>query len=104
MEFILIHRPRGLLPLEVEKLSVEIGKKFIVKPEEFVPGGKLIAAFLGRLEELTVTIWDVPSAENLMPFFEQVKNMGWDTTVIPVDNFSDGIAKAEKALTEAAKK
>ncbi len=103
MEIILMHRPRGALPLELSKMAVEIGKKFIAKPEEFVPGGKLIGAFMGRVEELIFCIWDVPSVESLMPFFEKVKNMGWDTTVIPVDKFSEGIAKAEKALAEMMK-
>ena len=103
MIFIALHRPRGPLPPELLKILVDIGKKFIAKPEEFVPGGKLLAAYLGRVEEITICLWDVPSAENLMPSFEKIKDMGYDTTIIPLDKFSEGIVKREKALAEAAK-
>jgi len=104
MEFILIHRARGLIPPENEKAIVELAKKLIEKPEELVPGGKVIAAYAARCKDLVVCIWDVPKAENLVPAFEQLANLGYDTEIIPAEKWSESISKYEKTLVEALKK
>lgn len=104
MEFILIHRPIGPLPPEFMKAGIEFAKKLLEKPEELVPGGKLIAAYGARCESLVVCIWDVPNAENLIPAFEQLNLLGWNTEVIPAEKMEVSIPKFEKALAEAAKK
>ena len=47
MEVLLIHRLNGVVPPEMMAASLEIGKKLNFKPEELVPGGKLIAHVFG---------------------------------------------------------
>jgi len=103
MEFILIHRPRGPLPLEISKQVAEFGKKINMTPGEVVPGGKLLASYHARCEDAVFCIWDVPNAENLMPALEQLTLLGYDTQVIPAEKVSDAIPKWEKALAEASK-
>jgi len=98
MEFILLHRPRGLLAPENMKASMEIGKKI-----KELYGGKPMLSYVARSEMLIVCIVDVPNAENLMPVCEQMNFLGWNTEVIPVDKAEVAIPKMEKALAEAAK-
>jgi len=104
MEVIIIHRPRGPLPPEISMAAVQLAKKVIAKPEELVPGGKPIAIYAARCQELVVCIWDVPNVENLVPVSEQLSYLGWDTEIIPAEKMSDAIPKYEKALAEAMKK
>ena len=98
MEYILIHRPRGLIPPEIWKTIVELTKKLNEKPEEIVPGGKIMAAYTARCKAFVVCIWDVPSAESLMPAFEQLSDLGVDTEIIPAEKVSDALLKWEKTL------
>jgi len=86
------------------KAVAELAKKLITKPEELVPGGKLIAAYHARCEGFTLCIWDAPNAENLMPAFEQLEHLGWDTEVIPAEKMLDTIPKFANALAKEAKK
>jgi hypothetical protein len=100
MEFILIHRPRGPLPPELIKASLEFGKNV----EKMVPGGKLLSSYSARSQTAIFCIWSVPNAEMLMPVTEQMSYMAWDTEVIPAEKTTDAIPKMEKALAQAMKK
>jgi hypothetical protein len=98
MEFILIHTPRGIDPPEVVALNVELMKKFFAKPDDFVPGAKMIATYGARTKKLVVCIVDVPSAEALCPFLEQLMMAGWDTDFMPAEKTTVCIEKIEKGL------
>ena len=98
MEVLLIHKPAGLLPPEMMAASLEIGKKLEASPEEFVPGGKMIASYSARGLSMIVCIWEVPSMEALMPLEEQMNMLGWETDTIPVEKMEVAIPKFEKAL------
>jgi hypothetical protein len=98
MEYILIHTPRGINPPEVMARNLEMMKKFFAKPEDFVPGGKLIASYGARTKMFIVCIVDAPSAEALCPFLEQIMMAGWNTDVIPAEKTTVCIEKIEKAL------
>lgn len=94
MEFILLHRPVGVLPLENMKAYSELGKKILSR-------GKSIS-YVARSQALIVCIVDVPNAEDLMPVCEQMNFLGINTEVIPVEKAEVAGAKWEKALAEAA--
>lgn len=98
MEVILIHKPMGTLPPEMLTAGMELTQKVMAKPEEFVPGGKLIAAYFARSLWLAVCIWEVPTVEALMPFLEQTNMLGWNNEVIPAEKADVAIEKATKAL------
>ena len=98
MEYILIHTPRGIMTPEMIGPQVEMSKKFIAKPDDFVPGGKLITSYVARNKSLIVCIWDAPSAEALGPFVEQLEMFGWDTDIILAETFAAHIERVEKAL------
>ena len=98
MEVLLIHRLNGVVPPEMMAASLEIGKKLNFKPEELVPGGKLIAAYSARALSMVVCLWEVPNVEALMPPLEQMNMLGWNTETIPVEKMEVAIPKFEKAL------
>jgi hypothetical protein len=98
MEYILIHTPRGINPPEVVTRNTEMMKKFFAKPEDFVPGGKMIASYGARTKQFVVCITDVPSIDALCPFLEQLMMSGWDTEVIPAEKTTVCLEKIEKAL------
>ncbi len=98
MEVLLIHKPVGLLPPDMWAASLEMGKKLEANPEEFVPGGKMIASYAARGLSMIVCIWEVPSLEALMPLEEGMNVLGWETDTIPVEKMEVAIPKFEKAL------
>ncbi|MBA7687027.1 hypothetical protein ES703_95487 [subsurface metagenome] len=98
MEVLLIHKLIGVVPPEMMAASIDIGKKLVAKPGEFVPGGKLIAAYGARALSMIVCLWEVPSMEALMPVLEQMNMLGWDTDTIPVEKMEVALPKFEKAL------
>ena len=98
MEFVLIHKPVGTIPPEVMKLTLEMVKKLVAKPEEFVPNGKRIASYYAIAEQAAYCIWDVPNFEALEPFLRQMTLVGWNTEVIPAQKVEVAIANLEKAM------
>jgi hypothetical protein len=98
MEFILVHKPRGITSPEVMARNIENTKKLVAKPDAFVPGGKVIASYAARSKALVVCIWEAPSAEALCPVLEQMVLGGWDTDVIPAEKTTVYLEKTEKAL------
>jgi hypothetical protein len=103
MEYILIHTPRGIMTPEMLGPQLEMSKRFAAKPDDFVPGGKLITSYVARNKSLIVCIWDAPNAEALCPFVEQLELVGWDTDIMLAETFVAHVARAEKAF-EAMKK
>ena len=97
MEVLLIHSPMTVPP-EMVAARIDISKKLLAKPGEFVPGGKLIAAYGARALSMAVCLWEVPSMEALMPALEQMNMLGWNTDTIPVEKMEVAIPKLEKAL------
>jgi hypothetical protein len=98
MEFILIHKPQGFLPPEVRGGTIEQTRKLLAKPDDFVPGGKLIAAYGARGKAFIVCVWDVLSAEALCPFVEQLDLAGWDTDIMPAEKMTVRVERLAKAL------
>ena len=60
--------------------------------------GKVIASYQARAEWAMFCIWEVPNVEALMPFVEQLRMLGWNTEVIPVDKAEAAVEKFEKAM------
>jgi hypothetical protein len=98
MEFILIHKPLGIISPEVMGATLEQVGKLLAKPDDFVPGGKLIASYGARCKSFVVCIWDAPSAEVLCPFVEQLVQAGWETDILPAENMTVHIDRLMKAL------
>jgi len=98
MEVVCIHKPVSLMPPEMMAAGLELGKKIQAKPEEMIPGGKVIASYYARALWAIYCIWEVPRVESLMPMAEQLKMLGWNTEVIPVDKAELAIQKFEKAM------
>jgi hypothetical protein len=70
----------------------------MAQPEAMVPGGKSIASYYDRALWSIFCIWEVPSLEAMMPLAEQLKMLGWDTDIIPVDEAEVAMPKIEKAM------
>ena len=98
MEFILIHKPRGIIPPDVLTDQMEQVKKLLAKPDEFVPGGKLVASYAVRGKMLVICIWDAPSIEAVCPMAEQMDLGGWDTDIMPLEKMSVHLEKLSKAM------
>ena len=95
MEVLLLHRPRGQLPPELMKASMELGKQIMAK------GG---TTYIARNQMLIICIADVPSMDSVIPSSEQMNMVGWDTEIIPIEKAADATPKFEKALAEMMKK
>ena len=102
MDVVLIHNPIGPLPPEMLAASLEAGKKVNAEPASVVPGGKLVSSYQARGTWSVFCIWEVPTVEALMPLMEQMKMLGWNTEVIPVDKAEVAQEKAAKALEALA--
>jgi hypothetical protein len=93
VEVLLVHKVVGVLPPEMMKTGAEMGKKLLAKPKDFVPGGKLISSYAARGIYMMVCVWDVPSVDSLMPVMEQMKMVGWNTDIIPVEKTEVWLSK-----------
>lgn len=100
MEFVLVHKPVGTIPPEMMKFVVEIAKKMMAKPEEFVPQGKMIASYYAISQQAVYCIWDVPSLEALTPMLRQMSTLYWNTEVIPAEKAEVAVANIEKAMQD----
>ena len=98
MEIVVIHKPIGVVLPEMMTAGIELTRKLLAKPGEFVPGGKLIGSYYARCEWVVVCIWEVPTVEALVPVLEQMKMLGWNTEVIPVEKSEVAVEKAAKLL------
>jgi len=103
MEIIAIHTPNNLMTPDLMAASIEMGKKLMAKPGEFVPGGKLLAAYHARAKSVIFCLWEVPNVEVLLPAFEQMSMLGWDNEIIPADKMEVHLEKATKAMEAMAK-
>jgi hypothetical protein len=97
VEVVLIHKTVGVLPPDMMKTGVEMGKKMVAKPGEFVPKGKLKSTLAALNNWMIICFWDVPSLDVLMPAVEQMKMVGWNTDIIPVETAEVWLSKLEKA-------
>jgi len=93
VEVLLVHKVVGALPPEMMKTGAEMGKKLLAKPKDFVPGGKLISSYSARGIYMLVCVWDVPNVDSLMPVMEQMKMVGWNTDIIPVEKTEVWLSK-----------
>ena len=100
MEFILIHKPIGVLPPEVMKYTMEMAKKLAVNTQEFVPGGKVVSSYYALGAQAVYCTWDVPKVEALAPLLRNMSVAGWNTEVIPVEKAEAAMVSIEKAMQE----
>ena len=98
----MIHRPRGILPPELMKASIEVANQIIIKGP--LGGCKLLASYTARNQMLIVCIVDTTSMDEVIPIVEQMMMVGWDTEIIPVEKTIVAFPKMEKALAQMAKK
>jgi hypothetical protein len=102
MEVLLLHRPRGILPPEFMKANMEIAKQILTKGPP--GGGKLIASYVARNQNLVICLVETPSMDNVIPTLERMMMVGVDTEIIPVEKSADALPKMEKAMAEMMKK
>ena len=95
MEFILIHKPLGVISPEVMLGTMEQVRELLAKPDGFVPGGRLIASYGARSKSFVVCVWEAPSAEVLCPFLEHLVLAGWETEIMPAEKM---IVQVEKYI------
>ena len=98
MKVFLIHKPLSLMPPDMMKAGIEMAKKIQAQPGAVVPGGKPIASYYARTIWAIFCIWEVPSLEAMLPLAEQLKMLGWNTEIFPVDEAEVAISKLEKAM------
>ena len=98
MEYILVHTPNGNLTPQTMPALIEMGKQVAAKPEQFVPGAKMLTAYASQAKMFMVCIWEAPSIDVIMPALEQMSMMGFDTEVIPADKLEVKMDKLAKAL------
>jgi hypothetical protein len=102
MEVLLLHRPKGMLPPELMKASIEVGKEIIIKGP--LGGCKLLASYTARNQMLIMCLVDTPSMDDVVPMVEQMMMIGWDTEIIPVEKSLVALPKMEKAIAQMVKK
>jgi hypothetical protein len=102
VEVLLLHRPISVLPPEFMKANMEIAKQILTKGP--LGGGKLIAQYVARNQNLIICIVDVPSMDNVVPTLERMAMLGIDTEIIPVEKGTEALPKFEKAMAEMMKK
>jgi hypothetical protein len=100
MEYVLIHKPIGLLPPEAMKLTFENAKNLMANTNAFVPGGKCTASYMALGEQVIFCNWDVPQIEALTNLLRQMSIAGWNTEVIPVERTDTALPKIEKMMQE----
>ena len=100
MEVVLIHKTVGVLPPDMMKTGAEMGKQICTNPGQFVPNGKLTSSVAALNSYTVICLWEVPSLDALLPVMEGMKNAGWVTDIIPVEQSLVWISKLEKALTK----
>jgi hypothetical protein len=98
MKVVLIHKPLSLMPPDMMKAGIELGKKIMAQPEAMVPGGKSLASYYAQALWCIFCVWEAPSLEAMMPLAEQLKMLGWNTEIIPVDEAEVAMSKIEKAM------
>ena len=98
MEVVLIHKPIGVMPPEMMAAGLEMAKQVLASPEKVVPGGKAIFSYYARAMWCIFCGWEVQSLESMLPLAEQLKMLGWNTEIIPVDKAEVAIQKLEKAM------
>jgi hypothetical protein len=98
MEYILIHKPIGLLPPEAMKLTMEKAKQLSANVQAFVPGGNLIASYYAVAVQEIFCVWDLPNFESIAPVLRQMMAAGWNTEVIPVEKSAVALANMEKMM------
>jgi hypothetical protein len=103
MEFILIHTPNSNMSPATMPALIEMGKQVAAKPEQSVPGAKMLAAYSAQAKMFMVCLWEAPSIDVIMPALEQMAMMGFDTEVIPADKLEVKMDKLAKAMAEMAK-
>ncbi len=100
MEYVLIHKPIGLLPPEMMKLTIENAKKLMADTQAFVPGGKCTASYMAIGEQVIFCNWDVPNIDAFTNLLRQMSMVGWNTEVIPVERADVALPKMEQAIRE----
>lgn len=100
MDYVLIHKPVGALPPEAMKLTLEMAKRLRAKPQEFVPGGKVIGSYYAIGMQEIFCIWSVPNIDALTGLLRNMSIAGWNTEVIPVENGQTAIESIEKAMQD----
>ena len=103
MTFIMVHKPLGVLPPEMMATGLEMGKKIAANPEAVVPGGKCICSYYACSQWLIFCVWESPKLEILLPLTEQMKMVGWNTEIIPVDETGVALQKIEAAMASMQK-
>ena len=102
MEFILIHKMRDpdifIRDLDLWKKALTYFQHCLDKPEDTVAGGKLAAAYVGRVENLMVHIWEAPNAEALVPHLGQMFMLGFDTDLVLAESSHAHLKKALQYL------
>ena len=100
MEFVLMHKPIGMMPPEAMKPTLDMAKQLCANPQAFVAGGKIVASYYAIAAQEIFCIWDVPSFEALAPMLRNMSLSGWNSEVIPAEKAEVALPKLEKAMQD----
>jgi hypothetical protein len=103
MEYILIHKGRGIFTPEMLMPMMEKSRQLAANPGAFVPEGKLVGSWVARNRALIVCIWDVPNVENLSGLVEMLEMGGWDTEINLSESFQAHIERTAKTMAAMKK-
>ena len=100
MEYLLVHKMMGPLPVEVQRKIVEVTKR----RKEIASGAKEICSYKPIGQAGAICIWEAPSIAALQPLLDQLSNLGVLTEITPLEKSDTALEKWEKALEHMCKK
>lgn len=100
MEYLLVHKMMGPLPIEIQKMIVEVSKK----RKEIASGAKEICSYKPVGQAGAICIWEAPNIEALKPLLDQLSNLGVLTEITPLEKGDIALKNWEKALEQMSRK
>ncbi len=98
MDFILKHKPMGVLPPEVMKACFDMAKQLSANPAQMVPGAKFKESYWQIGTQTIYCLWEAPNIDTIAPLLRQMSVMNWETEVIPVEKGEVALASTEKMM------
>ncbi len=93
MKYVLIHRPRGVIPENVIPKLVQLTNIMVNKPEEVVPNAKLVVTLAAQMKRELYSLWETDDPESLVKAMSKLCDLGYDTEVVPVESGKEFVSK-----------
>ncbi len=98
MEFILVHKPMGVLPSDMMKACFDMAKKLQANPGQFAPGAKFKESYWTIGKQTIYCLWEAPNIDSFASLLRQMSIMNWETDVVPVEKGDVALANTEKMM------